>query len=58
MNWSEFLGMGGYGFYIWGSYGAAALLMLLEVLWVRHRRRTILQRLGRINRMSCNKGRT
>ncbi len=58
MNWSEFLDMGGYGFYIWGSYGAAALLMLLEVLWVRHRYRTIRQRLGRINRMSFTKGRT
>ncbi len=58
MNWSEFLDMGGYGFYVWGSYGAAALLMTLEVLWVRRRRRTIVQRLGRIKRMSFKEGRT
>lgn len=33
MNWSsasEFFEMGGYGLYVWASYGAAALLMLAE----------------------------
>ena len=31
MNWgsaSAFFEMGGYGLYVWGSYGVAALLML------------------------------
>lgn len=55
MNWSEFFAMGGYGAYVWGSYGVAALVMLLEVLWVQRRRRTILRRLGRINRMASVK---
>ena len=33
MNWanmSEFLSMGGYGLYVWGSYAVTALLMLCE----------------------------
>ena len=33
MNWksaAEFFEMGGYGLYVWGSYGATALLMALE----------------------------
>ena len=43
MNWngaSEFLAMGGYGLYVWGAYGIAALVMLVEPLMAakRHRR--------------------
>ena len=33
MNWhsaSEFFAMGGYGLYVWGSYGVAAVLMAVE----------------------------
>jgi heme exporter protein D len=40
MNWhstNEFLAMGGYGLYVWGSYAAAAALMLLEP-WLALRR--------------------
>jgi heme exporter protein D len=29
---SDFFAMGGYGFYVWGSYGVAALCIFLEVL--------------------------
>ncbi len=58
MSLGEFIHMGGYGFYVWGSYGMAALVMALEVLWLRQRRRTIVRRLGRINRMSTDKDRT
>ena len=36
---SEFLAMGGYGFYVWGSYGVAALAIALEVIGVRARLR-------------------
>ena len=28
---SEFLAMGGYGFYVWGSYGVAALCIFVEI---------------------------
>ena len=40
MNWnsaSEFFAMGGYGLYVWGSYIAAALLMVVEP-WSARRR--------------------
>jgi heme exporter protein D len=35
---SEFLAMGGYGFYIWGAYGVAALAIVVELLALRARR--------------------
>lgn len=42
MNWtsvSDFLAMGGYGFYVWGSYLVTALVIGLEAtsLIARHR---------------------
>jgi heme exporter protein D len=41
MEWgslTEFLAMGGYGLYVWASFGATALCMVWEVLavWRRH----------------------
>lgn len=54
MNWgsaSEFFAMGGYAFYVWGSYGATALFLLIEVILVMSRKRTITQRLSRRLRM-------
>ena len=36
---SEFLNMGGYGWYVWGSYGATFLLLLIEILALRNRAR-------------------
>ena len=36
-SWSQFWHMGGYGFYVWGSYGVAALAIALEV-WALARR--------------------
>jgi heme exporter protein D len=35
---SEFFAMGGYGFYVWGAYGVAALAIVVEVLALRARR--------------------
>lgn len=40
MNWSEFLAMGGYGFYVWGAYISTALIMLWEVISLILRQRT------------------
>ncbi len=40
MQWhsaAEFFAMGGYAFYVWGSFGACALLMLAEPFLVRRR---------------------
>ena len=48
---SEFIEMGGYGFYVWGAYGVTALLLAAEVIAVVRRRRSLLARLGRMKRM-------
>ncbi len=56
MNWGsagEFFAMGGYAFYVWGSFGVTALFLLVEVVMVVHRKRTIVQRLGRRMRMQA-----
>ena len=40
MQWhsaAEFFAMGGYALYVWGSFGACALLMLAEPLLARRR---------------------
>ena len=44
MQWnslSEFLHMGGYALYVWGSFGATLLAMLIEPLLIRKRRSEI-----------------
>lgn len=46
MNWnsvSDFLAMGGYGLYVWGSYGVAAIVMMVEPLLAAHRHRRALR---------------
>jgi heme exporter protein D len=36
---SEFLAMGGYGFYVWSAYGVTALAIVVEILTLRARYR-------------------
>lgn len=36
---SDFLHMGGYGWYVWGSYGLTFLALLTELLVLRNRSR-------------------
>jgi heme exporter protein D len=41
MNWGSldaFLAMGGYGFYVWGSYGVTALCILLEIVSLKSKK--------------------
>ncbi len=52
MSIGEALDMGKYSFYVWGSYGVLALCLLIEVISLRHQRRTIKQRVGRIVRVA------
>ena len=42
MNWSEFFSMGGYAFYVWGSYLATLLAMGGEVVFLLRRRKAVL----------------
>lgn len=50
MNWESpaaFLAMGGYGLYVWGSFGVCALLMIVEPILAHKRRMDILNSLRR-----------
>lgn len=50
MNWNsaaDFFAMGGYGFYVWGSFGLCALVMAVEPLLVRARHRSVAATLRR-----------
>lgn len=42
----EFLQMGGYAFYVWMSYGLAALVLILNIVIPRQRRKAIITRLS------------
>jgi heme exporter protein D len=39
----EFFAMGGYGLYVWGSFGVCVLTMVAEPLLVRHRRKVVIR---------------
>jgi heme exporter protein D len=42
MNWgspAEFFAMGGYAFYVWGSFGVTAAALAIEIFLLNKRRR-------------------
>lgn len=46
MQWNsaaEFFAMGGYGFFVWGSFGVTVLAFVIEVWLIRRRRAAALQ---------------
>jgi len=48
MQWnsvSDFFAMGGYAFYVWGSFGLTAAVVAGEVLLLRAQRKNILRNL-------------
>ncbi|CAN5906105.1 hypothetical protein BH11PSE8_BH11PSE8_33390 [soil metagenome] len=46
-SWADFAAMGGYGLYVWGSFGVAALVIVGEMAAVASRRRALRPRSGR-----------
>ena len=42
---AEFFAMGGYALYVWCSFGVCILVMLIEPISIRLRRKSIIQRL-------------
>jgi heme exporter protein D len=44
---AEFFAMGGYAFYVWGSFGVCALLMVAEPILASKRQNNILRTLRR-----------
>jgi heme exporter protein D len=48
MNWlslADFIDMGGYGLYVWGSFGMCAAVVAAEMLVLRFRRQALRQEL-------------
>ena len=46
-SFSDFLHMGGYGPYVWGSFGVTALIMIVEPIIVARNRKNTISRLKR-----------
>lgn len=46
-SWSDFLAMGGYALYVWGSYGVVFGLLVMEIVLLILRKRGILRELMR-----------
>jgi heme exporter protein D len=47
-SWDEFWAMGGYGMYVWGSYGVFMLAILIEIILLRRGQKETLKRLKRL----------
>lgn len=43
-DWSEFVAMGGYGLYVWGSVAMVVVALAIEMTGVRQRRRALFDR--------------
>lgn len=49
-GWADFFAMGGYALYVWGSYAVTLGLMVMEIVLLALRRRSILGRLAGIHK--------
>ena len=49
MNWAEFFSMGGRGFYVWGSFGAFAVAIAIEIILLRGRARRAARETGEVS---------
>ena len=45
-SWSDFWAMGGYGLYVWGSFGVTAASMAIEMWWVKQMRSNVLSQVA------------
>ena len=46
-SWNDFFAMGGYALYVWGSFGVTLVLMVMEMLLLILRKRSLLGQLRR-----------
>ena len=51
-SWSNFIDMGGRGFYVWGSYLTTLLCIALEMVMLASHKRTLLQRLTQMIKLN------
>jgi len=47
-SWSDFFAMGGYAFYVWGSYAVVFGLLVVEIFLLVLRKRNIVRELLRM----------
>lgn len=47
-SWQDFFAMGGYAFYVWGSFGVSVLLVAWEIWSARQRRIIAIQRIQQL----------
>jgi heme exporter protein D len=47
-SWNDFWAMGGYGLYVWGSYGAFVIAILIEIIFLKRGHKDTLARLRRM----------
>lgn len=47
-SWSDFWDMGGYGFYVWGSYSVTAASILIEIMLLKRAASDTRRRLKRM----------
>lgn len=52
MTLTEFISMGGYGYYVWASLGMTVLLIGAEVIYLKQQRAANLQRIRRIKNIN------
>ena len=50
MNLTEFFHMGGYGYYVWSSYGIALIVLLANVITPLRQRKKLLANIARAAR--------
>ena len=53
-SWADFFSMGGYGFYVWGSYLVTFVCVIGEVVLISKRRRTLVKRFGQTDGLKRN----
>jgi len=46
-SWSDFLAMGGYALYVWGSYALTLAVLIGEIVALVMRRRGLMERLAK-----------
>ncbi len=46
-SFSDFIAMGGYGLYVWGSFGVTVAIMAIEPILAARQRKSTLSRLKR-----------
>jgi heme exporter protein D len=54
-SFGDFLAMGGYGLYVWGSFGVTALILVVEPILAVRNRKALVARLKRQARADRNK---